>query len=241
MKTTIFLLCLLIAPGAFAASPAYSNFNSNDFTTNTVVGGQISIRVNTNRFLTTNSSVAQFWGTNSADGTITNVNFGYGVVADYSSFNTNEVIHFGPLTNGGATGFRFQPFSFHGVGFNIDSKGDGTAFGTDVNNSSNWFQIGRTRQVPIAEVTSNDWVFFGTNVTFKRRITNEVLQATSPLFTDGGRALTTAGTLPTMEYTTTDPTTDGVFPYDLTRGAIAYKRDGTGSIFSWDTVGQVWR
>lgn len=41
-------------------------------------------------------------------------------------------------------------------------------------------------------------------------------------------------------YTTTDPTTDGVTPTDQTKNAIAYKADGTGSIFVWDPVGHAW-
>jgi len=189
-KLLLSILLAFVAVAANGASPDYKNFYPPDFTTNNVSpAGQISIRINTNKFLTTNSSIAQHWGTNATDGSISNVNFGFGVVADYSSFNTNEVIHFGPLTNGGATGFRFQPFSFHGVGFNIDSAGNGTAFGTDVNNSSNWFQIGLTREVPIMEIDTNNSTFFGSNVTFKRFITNSQLTASMPVWTDANKAL----------------------------------------------------
>ena len=48
------------------------------------------------------------------------------------------------------------------------------------------------------------------------------------------------GTIQVLVYTTTDPTADGVFPSDQTRGAIAYKQDGAGSIFQWNTATLAW-
>lgn len=41
-------------------------------------------------------------------------------------------------------------------------------------------------------------------------------------------------------YTTTDPTTDGKFPTDQTKPAMAYKLDGTGPTFVWNTTTHVW-
>lgn len=41
-------------------------------------------------------------------------------------------------------------------------------------------------------------------------------------------------------YTTTDPTTDGKFPTDQTQPAVAYKLDGTGPTFVWNTTTHVW-
>jgi hypothetical protein len=41
-------------------------------------------------------------------------------------------------------------------------------------------------------------------------------------------------------YTTTDPTTDGVFPPNLNGPAIAYRADGNGAIAVWDPVGHAW-
>jgi hypothetical protein len=43
-----------------------------------------------------------------------------------------------------------------------------------------------------------------------------------------------------LVYTTTDPTTDGIFPTDQTKGAIAYKLGGTGSTFYWNTSTLAW-
>lgn len=41
-------------------------------------------------------------------------------------------------------------------------------------------------------------------------------------------------------YTTTDPNTDGILPDDQTKPALAFKADGTGSTYVWDTVGLTW-
>lgn len=49
------------------------------------------------------------------------------------------------------------------------------------------------------------------------------------------------GSIQVVAYTTTDPTTDGKFPEDLTRAAWAYKEDGTGQNYGWDVSAQVWR
>lgn len=43
-----------------------------------------------------------------------------------------------------------------------------------------------------------------------------------------------------VEYTTTDPTTDGVFPANLTLPAIAYHRTGVNATWNWNTVAQAW-
>lgn len=43
-----------------------------------------------------------------------------------------------------------------------------------------------------------------------------------------------------LTYTTTDPTTDGVFPADQTQPAIAYGIGATQTVFTWDTVNHVW-
>lgn len=51
----------------------------------------------------------------------------------------------------------------------------------------------------------------------------------------GGTAITQ-----TYEYTTTDPTTDAITPDDQNSAAMAYKRDGTGPIYFWDTVAHTW-
>lgn len=43
-----------------------------------------------------------------------------------------------------------------------------------------------------------------------------------------------------LVYTTTDPTTDGILPTNPAAAALAYKRDGTGPIFVWNTVTLAW-
>ncbi len=43
-----------------------------------------------------------------------------------------------------------------------------------------------------------------------------------------------------MEYTGTDPTSDGLVPTDQNLPAVAYSRTGAGSTFSWNTVTHVW-
>lgn len=48
------------------------------------------------------------------------------------------------------------------------------------------------------------------------------------------------GTIQVLEYTTTDPATDGIFPADQTKAAIAYKQDGTGTTFVWNTSTLAW-
>lgn len=59
------------------------------------------------------------------------------------------------------------------------------------------------------------------------------------------RALTSPTQLPSgiimgqlIEYFTTDPTTDGLFPFKMNSPALAYKRNGT--LFTWNTVTHVW-
>lgn len=44
-----------------------------------------------------------------------------------------------------------------------------------------------------------------------------------------------------MEYTTTDPTTDGITPTDPNQPAIAYKDDGSLPTFSWNTTTHIWQ
>jgi len=86
----LFALLLTIA-GAWGASPSYSNFNTNDFTTNTVIGGQISIRISTNRFLTAsngNTVISNVFV--SSDTFISNSAFVYGDL-----FVTNEFVVYG--------------------------------------------------------------------------------------------------------------------------------------------------
>lgn len=39
---------------------------------------------------------------------------------------------------------------------------------------------------------------------------------------------------------TTDPNTEGLIPDDPTKPALAYKADGTGSMFTWDPAQQLW-
>lgn len=56
------------------------------------------------------------------------------------------------------------------------------------------------------------------------------------LFTSAGGS----GVTQTYEYTTTDPTTDGVVPDDQDSAAIAYKQDGTGPIYVWNSVAHTW-
>lgn len=196
MKTlfSFFLLALT----ASAQVPSYKNFNSNDFTMANF-SGQSNIQISP-KFLTTN-----FWGTNAVNGLITNKNYGYGVKADDMVITTNQVLLWAedPLPVGTNLGFRFQPFSFMGGAFNIDSGGDGSIFGLRTANLSNYFQIGGNRESLSMEVVTNwGWVHFGTNTTFKTnitvkgRLTNEVLTASSPVFTDGNKALTSSGTLP---------------------------------------------
>lgn len=43
-----------------------------------------------------------------------------------------------------------------------------------------------------------------------------------------------------LEYTTTDPTTDGIVPTNVNDPAVAYSRDGTGPTYVWNTVTHVW-
>lgn len=51
---------------------------------------------------------------------------------------------------------------------------------------------------------------------------------------------TGGGTIQVLEYTTTDPVADGILPADQTKAAIAYKQDGTGTTFVWNTSALVW-
>lgn len=41
-------------------------------------------------------------------------------------------------------------------------------------------------------------------------------------------------------YTTTDPTADGQFPANQALPAVAYKLDGTGPTFVWNTTTHIW-
>lgn len=43
-----------------------------------------------------------------------------------------------------------------------------------------------------------------------------------------------------MEYTGTDPTSDGLTPTDPTKPAIAYKEDGSTSTYVWNVALQIW-
>lgn len=262
MKYLIALIGLaLTALDCLGASPTYSNFNTNDFTTNTVIGGQISIRVNTNRFVTTNMlSASGFWGSNAATGFITNVNYGFGVKADDTLISTNEVLLWAESSLPGGTniGFRFQPFSFHGGGFNIDSAGDGTTFGTQTSNATNFFQVGSVREtLPIEVLTDLSRVYIGTNLFLKRNITiggqqtNTLLSGAGPRLmqvdADGGVSATLATNLVSggvgevLVYTNASPVADSILPSDQTRGAVSYKQDGNGSMFIWDNATLSWK
>lgn len=44
-----------------------------------------------------------------------------------------------------------------------------------------------------------------------------------------------------MQYTTTDPTTDGITPTDPNQPAIAYKNDGSLPTFVWNTTTHIWQ
>jgi hypothetical protein len=44
-----------------------------------------------------------------------------------------------------------------------------------------------------------------------------------------------------MEYTTTDPTTDGITPTNVNEPAIAYRDDGSLPIFVWNTTTHIWQ
>lgn len=48
------------------------------------------------------------------------------------------------------------------------------------------------------------------------------------------------GATQVYEYTTTDPTTDGIVPTNQNIVNVAAKRDGTGPIFVWNKVAHVW-
>lgn len=43
-----------------------------------------------------------------------------------------------------------------------------------------------------------------------------------------------------MEYTGTDPTSDGLVPTNPALPAFAYKRGGTGPSYGWNTLTQTW-
>ncbi len=49
------------------------------------------------------------------------------------------------------------------------------------------------------------------------------------------------GATQVLEYTTTDPTTDGITPTNLNSPAIAYKDDGSLPIFVWNTSTHIWQ
>ena len=70
--------------------------------------------------------------------------------------------------------------------------------------------------------------------------TLQTLEAKILLALNGGGGAGSGGIGEVLTYTTTDPTTDGVFPTDTTKGAIAYRRDGLGSTFQWNIDTQAW-
>lgn len=41
-------------------------------------------------------------------------------------------------------------------------------------------------------------------------------------------------------YTGSDPNSDGIIPANTSKPAIAYKLDGTGAIYGWNTTLQIW-
>ena len=49
------------------------------------------------------------------------------------------------------------------------------------------------------------------------------------------------GAAQVLQYTTTDPTTDGITPTDPNEPAIAYKDDGSLPIFVWNTTTHIWQ
>lgn len=49
------------------------------------------------------------------------------------------------------------------------------------------------------------------------------------------------GAAQVLQYTTTDPTTDGIVPTNVNSPAIAYKNDGTLPLFYWNTTTHIWQ
>jgi hypothetical protein len=43
-----------------------------------------------------------------------------------------------------------------------------------------------------------------------------------------------------LEYTGTDPTSDGILPADQNQPAVAYNRTGVNRMYGWNTVGHAW-
>lgn len=43
-----------------------------------------------------------------------------------------------------------------------------------------------------------------------------------------------------LTYSGTDPTSDGILPTDQSKPAMAYKVDGSGPTYSWDTINHTW-
>jgi hypothetical protein len=70
--------------------------------------------------------------------------------------------------------------------------------------------------------------------------TLQTLEAKILLALNGGGGAGGGGIGEVLTYSTTDPTTDGVVPTDPTQGAIAYKDDGNGSMFTWNIATQAW-
>lgn len=65
-----------------------------------------------------------------------------------------------------------------------------------------------------------------------------VLIALAQKIVDLGGGLAGGGQL--LVYSGASPTADGLVPTNQNQGAIAYKVDGTGPTFSWDTSAHVW-
>lgn len=171
------------------------------------------------------------WGTNTA-GYITNKNYGWGVHVESAIFDTNEITLFGPVS--GSTGFRFQPFSFHGVGFNIDSAGDGTSFGTQTSNSTNFFQIGSVRETLPFEILSDlSRVYVGTNIVFKGTMTGNGVGLTN-LYDSTNHVVVEAG----ANITIVSNFTGGVARYTISSSGGS--STNTGNMFPFDLFYEVY-
>jgi hypothetical protein len=68
---------------------------------------------------------------------------------------------------------------------------------------------------------------------------NTGLQYTNPTLTAGAWVAPAEGANPAVEYIS-DPNVENLTPADITKTAVAYSRDGSGSFYGWSTGQQKW-
>lgn len=101
-------LFLLVTTAAFAASPSYSNFDTNYFDTNTVTAGQVIIKLNTNALVSATSWLPgvgyEVWYEPFSGGQVSSTSatigaLGWSELADTGSIGvTNAANHWGIIT-----------------------------------------------------------------------------------------------------------------------------------------------